>query len=639
VSFRNRLGLFFVLIVIVPQVAITGVLFALVARGEKSVRNADIAARQQLGRTLFLDKVRAAERPLRNVAGHDEALLSALWNDDIADARKRADQLVAAGRVKRIVFVKDGAVVLEVGDRTAIAPATQPLASRTRRHGQVPPRTTPIGELQVSVVSARSYAEELHRITDLDVVVRNGSKLLATTLPGANARTQPPKGQDTVTIDGKRLRFDAFDVRRGFPGQHVSVVTLGVPPKATAKARKTGREGRLAIGAIQLAFLLLALFCAMLVSRGLQRQLAGFLEAARRLAAGDFSAQVTTTGEDEFADLGEEFNKMSRELRRRIAELGQERERVQDSMRRLGEAIASKLDRDALLEIVVRTAVDGVAADAGRAYVRGPDRVDLQERASVGDMSALSAVVRSVEADALQLGSPRETSSGEAHAMAHPLLGTVGDGVAVGVVSVGRSGKAFTQSERELFHYLAGQAARSMESVDQHETVTRDSLTDELTGLSNRRAFDDALASEVERAKRFGGTLGLVLIDLDDFKAVNDSHGHPQGDVVLREVARVLRESSREIDHPARYGGEELALVLPGTDIEGAFNLAERVREQIEALHVPRLDGSGTLRVTASCGVAAVPQTPADEGALVAAADQAMYAAKRAGKNKSVRAR
>ena len=100
---------------------------------------------------------------------------------------------------------------------------------------------------------------------------------------------------------------------------------------------------------------------------------------------------------------------------------------------------------------------------------------------------------------------------------------------------------------------------------------------------------------EVERSKRFGAELGLVLIDLDDFKLVNDTYGHPQGDVVLREVARVLRESSREIDHPARYGGEELAAVLPGTDLEGAFNRAERVRERIEALRIPRLDGAGTL--------------------------------------------
>lgn len=624
-SFRNRLGLFFVLIVIVPMVAVAVLLFALVAKSEHTLGNADIGTRQQLARDLFKEQLRAAQGSLETVGGHDEVLRSALLNGDVARARKRARQLLGSRRMTRIVLIRNGAVVFGVGDRTAIAPASQPF---TGRPGQ-------LGDLQASVVDARSYAEEVRRLAGLDVVVRNGARQLATTLRGTDARTLPKTGHGTVEIDGRRVRFATFSAP-GFPGQHVRVLTLGVP---TATDGDRTRRARIEMGAILLGFLLLAVACAVLVSRSLQMQLGGFLEAARRLADGDFSVQVSTVGKDEFASLGEEFNKMSRELERRLAELGQERERVQDSMRRLGEAIASKLDRDALLEIVVRTAVDGVAADAGRAYVRGPERGNPQERASAGNMNGLETVVRSVEADALQSGSPREVSTAMAHAMAHPLLGADGDGVAVGIVSVGRSGKAFTHSERELFHYLAAQAARSMESVDQHETATRESLTDELTGLSNRRAFDDALASEVERAKRFDSTLGLVLIDLDDFKMVNDTHGHPQGDVVLREVARVLRESSREIDHPARYGGEELALVLPGTDIDGAFNLAERVRQQIEALYIPRLDGYGRLPITASCGVAAVPQTSADEGALVSAADQALYVAKRGGKNKSVRAR
>ena len=133
-------------------------------------------------------------------------------------------------------------------------------------------------------------------------------------------------------------------------------------------------------------------------------------------------------------------------------------------------------------------------------------------------------------------------------------------------------------------------------------------MTDELTGLSNRRRFQEAMATEVERSRRFGQPVGLVMLDIDDFKAVNDTYGHQQGDLVLREVARVLRETSREIDEPARYGGEELAVVLPGTDLEGAYNLAERVRAGIEELRAAAARRRRrSLRVTASFGVATLP--------------------------------
>src|SRR4029077_2089209 len=123
---------------------------------------------------------------------------------------------------------------------------------------------------------------------------------------------------------------------------------------------------------------------------------------------------------------------------------------------------------------------------------------------------------------------------------------------------------------------------------------------------------------EAERARRFGQDMGLVMLDIDDFKQVNDNYGHQQGDLVLAEVARILRESSREIDAPARYGGEELAVVLPGTDLEGAYNLAERVRAGIEELALPLLDGDGALRVTASFGVATLPGSADDMRGLVA---------------------
>jgi diguanylate cyclase (GGDEF)-like protein len=147
------------------------------------------------------------------------------------------------------------------------------------------------------------------------------------------------------------------------------------------------------------------------------------------------------------------------------------------------------------------------------------------------------------------------------------------------------------------------------------------------------------MSTELERARRFGHELGLIMLDIDDFKAINDTYGHPQGDVVLQEVARVLRESSREIDEPARYGGEEMAVALPQTDLDGAYQFAERVRSQIEALRVPMLEGDGTISVTVSLGVAALPASgTADKAALVGAADAALYRAKRAGKNRTERA-
>lgn len=620
-SFRNRLGLFFILIVIVPMVAVAVLLFGLVGKSETSMSEADMGARQEIAQNVLATQQSAAQEALKAVRAADGG---ALLDDQGKRARVRAKQLVEQRGIERLVVLTGEDVTLEVGDRTAIAPAFLKLNSRTGT----------LGELGLSLIDADTYASRVKQLTDLEVVVRNGGRVLSSTFSDAVTAKLAGDAQGSVEVDGRDYQAKSLQASE-FPGQKIAVTTFGLPRGSASDVR----DGRIVIGAILLGFLVLALACAALVSRSLQQQVAGFLEAARRLAAGDFSAQVPTVGNDDLAGLGKEFNKMSGELERRLVELSKERERVQYSMRRLGDALASKLDRDALLKIVVRTAVEGVAADAGRASVTGPDGRTLHECAGAGDMAGLEDAVRSVELDALSSGGPREMSSGEANAMAHPLPS--GDGMpgATGVVSVGRTGRSFTQSERELFHYLAGQAGRSMENVDRHEMVTRESITDDLTGLSNRRGFDDAITGEVERAKRFGGVLGLVLIDLDDFKHVNDTYGHPQGDQVLRDVARVLRDSSREIDHPARYGGEELALVLPGTDLDGAMNLAERVRERIAALNIPRLDGTGVVRVTASCGVAAVPQTPADHGALISAADQALYQAKRGGKNKSVRAR
>lgn len=157
--------------------------------------------------------------------------------------------------------------------------------------------------------------------------------------------------------------------------------------------------------------------------------------------------------------------------------------------------------------------------------------------------------------------------------------------------------------------------------------------TDALTGLKNRRAFEETLAVELERAARSGDTVALIIGDLDRFKAVNDHFGHPAGDEVLRRAARAVEGSVRRVDVPFRIGGEEFAVIVPATDLASAHLLAERVREAVAAEL-----SSGPGSVTISLGVAAYPEHGPDGVSLVAHADTACYQAKARGRNRSVTA-
>jgi diguanylate cyclase (GGDEF)-like protein len=170
------------------------------------------------------------------------------------------------------------------------------------------------------------------------------------------------------------------------------------------------------------------------------------------------------------------------------------------------------------------------------------------------------------------------------------------------------------------------------------EALRRLATRDELTGLANRREYDRILAEEEERARRFGQPLGLVIIDLDRFKSVNDAHGHGAGDAVLREVARRIAASIRTVDRAARIGGEEFALILVQTDGLSALEVARRAIGAIAREPIAAGDGL-SLSLTASAGVAELPSDAATAAELFAAADKALYAAKERGRNRAVPAR
>ena len=416
-------------------------------------------------------------------------------------------------------------------------------------------------------------------------------------------------------------------------------------------------DSRLLLAGFLALFIVLAVATATFVSRALTGQIATFLAAARRLSRGDFRQLVPVEGNDEFAQLGREFNDMSGQLEAKIEEVEHKRQELEETIRRVGDALATGLDRDGVVALAVRQAVDACEAEAGRALPLAHGTFARYEVGAVaGELEGvIGAAERHVFVVRPDIGpellgalegdeGPERTRralsahAGGAHALSIGLRSLVEGPEYLGAISIARRGAPFTREEEELLEYLAGQAVVSIENASLHATVERQAVTDDLTGLANLRAFTSILDRELERSRRFDTPLGLVMLDIDDFKQVNDSYGHQQGDAVLAQVASVLRGLSRDLDAPARYGGEELAVVLSQTDADGAVLLAERMREAIEALQVPRIGAGGSLSVTASFGVASVPDTAADRDSLIAAADAALYRAKRTGKNRVERA-
>jgi diguanylate cyclase (GGDEF)-like protein len=207
----------------------------------------------------------------------------------------------------------------------------------------------------------------------------------------------------------------------------------------------------------------------------------------------------------------------------------------------------------------------------------------------------------------------------------------------VGLVHLeGLAREAAARAEQEqLAVTVAEQLALALGNARLRESLRRQSVLDPLTGLFNRRYFDETLRRELARSRRMASPLSLVVLDVDHFKHVNDGFGHAAGDAVLRAIAQLVRQSIRYCDVACRYGGEELVILMPDCAQPDAARRAEALRADIAGAP-PMNDGAGPDIITASFGVAEYPLHGADADALFLAADQAMYRAKREGRNRVV---
>ena len=267
----------------------------------------------------------------------------------------------------------------------------------------------------------------------------------------------------------------------------------------------------------------------------------------------------------------------------------------------VGETLAATHDPQALLPVVLKAATEATGASGGVILTNDVPRVS--RGATNGNRAE-------------QLDVPLRTETGT-----------------TSVLRLYSGAEPFDQDARDAAKWIATQAEIALENAHLHRLVQQQALTDDLTSLPNRRRFMTEFRRESQRADRAGTPLSVIVLDIDDFKHVNDTWGHETGDLVLRALAEALAAATRSVDLAARLGGEEFAILLPNTDADDARGVAERIQHDLREIAVPV--GDTTVGATASFGISSFPDLAA-LGDLLNDADRSLYEAKRAGKNRIV---
>ena len=642
-TLRMRLSLAFLFIVIVPLV----IAAIVVGRGVPHALDTSAGNRLDASRAAATSFVRTTCVQVRLAA---ELLARETAEAPKADRARVVKEFVGRGLGDyAVLFDTDGQLVQfagHVGARSdladgscsrGVAPASDSVIADS-----VDVQTSSgkaLGEAAVGVNLDAAMAREIAGASDADVTVVASGRVLGSTESGSAAASLARSAATLSHRDGEKV------------GDRLAVAVPVAPTKALVvlSVERSEVHGLLAIliGVLLVALVLSAAIGAWL-ARLTTQPLAQLSDAAARVAAGDFDTTIEMSAQDEVGRLAAAFNEMTRELRGYVGEVEASRDKLRDNLTRLGDTLSGTHDLGRILTVILDTAIESVRAAAGAAYIGQPGRETLMLRAGRGldDRNAAPrlTVGQGVAGTVAATGEARQGRVGD---QAHGLELADGEPTGEEIISVPlrassgvlgvinlydrTDGRPFDAADLETVRSFATQAAVAIDNVLLHQEAQRLSVTDALTGLGNYRSFQQILSREIERASRFGRALGLLMLDLDLFKSVNDVHGHQVGNAVLVEVAERLRGEVREVDVVARYGGEEFAVILPEGDSEGAGHTAERICEAMRAR--PFVVGDLELSVTVSIGVAVFPRHGQGAGTLVRSADAALYAAKGGGRD------
>jgi diguanylate cyclase (GGDEF)-like protein len=577
-SFKAKLAVYFLLLSLLPVAAAYWGFSSVAARSETRRVDTQLQAGLRAALVAYQARLDAAEARAEGLARNRAFDLALQQRDSAAVLR------LLRGAPNVAVSGKHGFAVGRVPAMAAIrqVDVVTPRGVAGRVTGYVP--------FDARLAARLRTASGMH--SDDVLAVIKGSRIV-TAAPHLTGRVPVASGLTrTVGVGGTRYRVLVADSLGRNPGEPRLAVL-----RRQSVIDSANESTRLNLLIFLVAALLVVAVIAWLEGRSIVVALRGVANAAHGIARGRLEERVPVRGRDEFAQLARAFNEMADQLEARLAELEAERGRLREAFENIGDALGATHDPEQLLRVVLHTSLQATGATGAMLIANRGEHVEA------GDPHA---------------GSER---------LDVPL--------AAGQSSFGTlvlTGPGFSDEQKLAAVSLAAQAVVALENARLHGIVERQALVDPLTGLANRRRCEEALAAEVARAERFATPLSLVFADLDDFKRVNDLHGHPVGDAVLRELAAVLKETARESDLAGRWGGEEFLLLLPGADAAGGTRLAERIRLLLEDRTILSSEGA-RVSVTCSFGVAAFPAAP-DGAALVAAADRALYHAKRMGKNR-----